>query len=151
MKLSTAELKAKELIKQYKLSDYKFMFDDAVSRFGYCSQTKKIISLSKTLTELNNEQAVIDTILHEIAHALTPHQNHNEVWQRVAKAIGSSGERCYDDKLTETPLAKWTAHCPNCSMDVLRAKRNRRLHCSKCYKANNRRFNKKFKFKWIRN
>ena len=151
MKLTNAQLKANELIKKYGLSDYKFEFDNAVSRFGYCSNTNKIISLSKKLTELNTEQAVIDTILHEIAHALTPYQNHNEVWQRVCKAIGGNGERCYDDKLTITPLSKWTAHCANCSEDVLRAKRNRRLHCGKCYKANNRRLNKKFKFKWIRN
>lgn len=146
-----AQILAEQLISQFGLTDYHFEFDNAVERFGYCSEHKKLISLSKQLTELNSQEAVKDTILHEIAHALTPHQNHNEVWQRVCKAIGGNGQRCYDNNETETPLTKYTAHCPNCSKDVLRNKKNKHLFCGDCYKSNNKRLNKKFKFKWIKN
>jgi predicted SprT family Zn-dependent metalloprotease len=52
---------------------YKFKFDNAKRRFGYCSYTDKEISLSKPLCEynLNNFYQINDTILHEIAHALS--------------------------------------------------------------------------------
>ena len=44
---------------------------------------------------LNSDEATIrDTILHEIAHALTPGQHHNDVWRRKATAIGCTGQRC---------------------------------------------------------
>ena len=151
MIVKEAQLLAEQLLKQYGLSDYHFEFDEAVSRFGYCCESKKLISLSRQLTEMNALEAVRNTILHEIAHALTPHQNHNEVWQRVCKAIGGNGQRCYDNNETETPLTKYTAHCPNCSKDVQYNRKRKRLFCGTCYKANNKRFNEEFKFKWIKN
>ena len=38
---------------------------------GTCSYVKKTIYLAKWYTELNDESEVRDTILHEIAHALS--------------------------------------------------------------------------------
>src|SRR5690606_36848092 len=106
MKIEMAEALAKELMQTYKLDDYSFQFDASVRRFGYCNNHTKIISFSKHLTELNSEDQVKSTILHEIAHALTPGCGHNEVWKRVARAIGDDGERCYDSDLVETPTHK---------------------------------------------
>jgi predicted SprT family Zn-dependent metalloprotease len=151
MKLLEAETLAKDLIEQYNITDYSFKFDNAVSRFGYCNDNDKIISISSNLTLLNEEKAVRLTILHEIAHALTPRQWHNDVWQRVCKAIGGNGERCYDDKETIRPLSKYTAHCPNCLKDTPRSKRRKNLYCGTCYKNNNKRLHAKFKLKWIKN
>ena len=36
-----------------------------------------------------------DTILHEVAHALTPGDNHGPLWRRVCRQIGARPERCY--------------------------------------------------------
>jgi hypothetical protein len=151
MNIKLAEQKAIELINKYGLSDYNFEFDNAVSRFGYCNNTDKKISLSKNLVELNSEEAVTSTIIHEIAHALTPNQGHNEVWQRVDRALGDDGKRCYDDT-TETPLAKYTAICPNCQLEITRNVKRKRLACSKCIQSTpSKRWSKKFMFKWRRN
>ena len=100
---------------------------------------------------MNSPEAIKDTILHEIAHGLTPHQGHNEVWIRVCKAIGGNGERCYDDDETNTPLTKWTAICPRCNTEILRMKKNKRLYCSKCLEKNGHRFAKDIKFRWSKN
>lgn len=150
MELTKVEILAKELMQKYGLDDYRFLFDTAVDRFGFCNNTDKIISLSGKLTELNEWPQIQDTILHEIAHALTPHCSHNEVWQRVAKAIGANGKRCYDDAEVETPMAKWTAKCPECGFTLQRHMRNKRLFCSSCHKKHGR-FAKSFQFKWILN
>ena len=52
---------------------YRFKFDNAKRRFGQCSYTNKRISLSKPLSSnnLDNFFQINDTILHEIAHALS--------------------------------------------------------------------------------
>lgn len=135
---------------KYGVTDFKFEWSDAKDLFGWCSNSQKIIKLSRVLVELNDEAQVTDTILHEIAHALTPGCAHNEIWRRVAKAIGANGERCYDGAEVETPVAKWTAKCPECGFTLQRHMRNKRLFCSDCHKKHGR-FAKSFQFKWIKN
>ena len=53
-------------------------------RFGQCDRTTKTISLSKELTRINDISKVKDTILHEIAHALTK-GGHNREWKLMVK------------------------------------------------------------------
>ena len=69
------------------------------SRAGQCKQKKKRIELQPTFIELNGDSIVQSTILHEIAHALTPKRGHNRFWKRKAVEIGHSGERCYSDSV----------------------------------------------------
>jgi predicted SprT family Zn-dependent metalloprotease len=106
--LMTKEYKVKVNGKTHLLTPtklgYKFKFDNAKRRFGYCSYTDKEISLSKPLCEynLNNFYQINDTILHEIAHALSYKihgrrgSGHCKRWVHVAKSIGCNGKRCYD-------------------------------------------------------
>jgi hypothetical protein len=62
------------------------------------------------------DHEVLDTILHEIAHALTPGHHHDQVWKRVARSIGANGERCYSDSshtyARMISLATWVGTCP---------------------------------------
>jgi len=41
-------------------------------------------------------ESVTMTILHEIAHALTPGDGHGKLWKKTAQSIGYSGARCGD-------------------------------------------------------
>ena len=66
---------------------------------GSCNWKKKIIYLQPMYVELNEEEEVTNTILHEIAHGLTPKHGHNKFWKRKAIEIGCNGERCYSDKV----------------------------------------------------
>ena len=69
------------------------------SRSGQCRQLKKRIEIQPTFVELNDAETVNQTLLHEIAHALTPKHGHNKFWKRKAIEIGHSGERCYSDSV----------------------------------------------------
>lgn len=141
MDLHAAEDMAISLMKQHKLTDdgyspshgWVFQFDRSKRRFGCCHYTRRIISLSKELTLLNDEEKVRDTILHEIAHALAPKgAGHGPVWRAMAKAIGCNGMRCYGSEVT-TPKGKWKAVCTTCGQTAYyhRRPRNQRA-CGKC-------------------
>lgn len=75
--------------------------DNAVRRFGACSPRKKRISLSRHLASINSDEETLDTVLHEIAHALAwvEHDEdcgHDERWQAIAARIGARPERTVD-------------------------------------------------------
>jgi predicted SprT family Zn-dependent metalloprotease len=144
MDLAVAERMARFLMRKHGLAgEWKFEFDRAVLRFGSCQWRRKKITLSAHLTELNDESQVRDTILHEIAHALAPPRaGHGKKWQKIARAIGCNGMRCYGDEVV-APQPKFVGTCPSCSMTVKRNRRNR-LSCAKC----DRRFNPKFLLVW---
>ena len=130
MELKQVEIMANDLISFY-CPEYTFKWDRAKRRFGYCSWTKKKISLSQPLVSLNSEFEVLDCILHEIAHALAFHEDHNEKWKQVAKSIGCNGERCYDNNIVKTPSMPYTGLCPGCNKTV-RAYRRTRIACKQC-------------------
>jgi hypothetical protein len=72
MNLIKTEKLANELLKKHGLINkgWRFEFDNAPRRFGCCKYRSKRITLSKKLTELNDEENVLDTILHEMAHLI---------------------------------------------------------------------------------
>lgn len=126
MKLADAEKLAYELMGQHKLfsNGWGFKFDNARVRFGLCAWSKKTISLSRHLTELNDEEQVRDTILHEIAHALAPKRaGHNRQWVYQCLQVGAKPQRCYSDTAVKTPERVVVGTCPNCERTVERFKR----------------------------
>lgn len=58
---------------------------------GWCVRPLKAIVISKPYAIWNEEHAVREMLLHEIAHALTTGL-HNDRWRRVFLEIGGSGE-----------------------------------------------------------
>ncbi len=72
-------------------------------RFGCCNFTRRRISLSRPLTFLNDEAEVRDTILHEIAHALTPKTGHGPAWKAMCLRIGAKPVRCFQTDEVVTP------------------------------------------------
>lgn len=120
-----AELLARKLIEECLPDEgWKFKFDNAKRRFGSCQYSTKTISLSRPLTIVNDESEVRNTILHEIAHALTPGHGHGYVWKKACELIGAKPERCYDDNKVNTPTAPYGLYCPSC--DVVVADRYRK-------------------------
>src|SRR4051794_7171378 len=104
MNLYAARDLAITLMRQHGLSDWTFRFDHARRRFGSCRTRLKLITLSRPLTFLNDEPQVRDTILHEIAHSLTPGDGHGPAWRRKCAEIGANPRRCYgDDEVISPP------------------------------------------------
>ena len=108
---------------------WQFQFDHARARAGQCRYDKKLISLSRHFTAHASHAEITDTILHEIAHALTPMRGHDRVWRQVALAIGCKAQRCHSLKFVE---AKYIQQCSNhCwKRDAHRKRKN--LVCRYC-------------------
>ncbi len=139
---------------------YTFKFDRSLTRFGSCfwgrrnSNDEKYISLSKHLVLINDIEQVRDTILHEIAHALTPYEGHNKTWQRKAIEIGCNGKRCYNSYGSEevnqpAELFKYIATCVNGHAHYRnkKPKQGRLQSCSICSKS----FDTRYILRWEEN
>lgn len=117
MKIEKANKIVKLLWKRAKLGHIKFRWGNMSRGFGYYQYRgngKETIVMSKPLTELNSQRVFQDALLHEVAHALVgPYNNHNKIWQRMAKRIGCTGTRCYPNSVT-LPRGKYRFKCPKC-------------------------------------
>lgn len=82
----------REELDKHNLIDWHIRFNNTVERrhsyLGLCSYKDKCIILNSYHIEIHPEPEVLNTIRHEIAHALTPGCGHNEVWSDKAKEIG---------------------------------------------------------------
>jgi len=139
--LDEAERLAHGHMEEWGLLDngWRFVFDNARSRFGQCSYRRRVISLSKHLVALNGVEEVNDTILHEIAHALTgAGHHHDHVWKDMCVRVGAKPETCYDSDLVQRPAHRWEGHCTNPNCDMVYKRQRLRKHirygasCGKC-------------------
>lgn len=88
MDLAIAEKGAKNLIAKH-IPTWDFKWSAAHTTLGKCDPRTKTIFLSKSITSINSEEEVIDTILHEIAHAIVGCGNgHNEIWKACCIRLG---------------------------------------------------------------
>jgi len=112
---------------------WKFDFSRSKRNFGLCNYRKKTLYLSPILVSLNSEKRVQNTILHEIAHALTPWHDHDIIWKIKCLEIGGDGKRCYSEvNTTCNDNARYRFRCPTCGKITLRFKRTRRVYfCGK--------------------
>ena len=135
MKVLEAYELATKLLEEHGLRQKGWVIDidNAKRRFGCCNFTKKEISLSRPLTEANHYVEVVDTILHEIAHALVgPGHGHDAVWKRMCVKIGAKPQRCYTSEDVVSVAGKYRAVCGGCGKEFTRFKRvarGRRVAC----------------------
>jgi predicted SprT family Zn-dependent metalloprotease len=111
-KLIWAEKTAVELMEHY-LPGWTFVWNDTKSFMGQCCNKTKVINLSKTFTLHRTLPETLDTILHEIAHGMTPtkYKPHGAEWKSQAVMLGAKPVSCATkDETTLTPeqlKAKW--------------------------------------------
>jgi len=101
MDLSIALKLAKKKLAEHGLSGWTASTLPRTKRTaGMCDHGKKTIYLSVHHTEKENEEEVLDTILHEIAHALCGmlRRPHCWIWKEKFISIGGSGETYYKQK-----------------------------------------------------
>lgn len=138
MELDAAHRLALALFAEHGLTDWSFRFDRAKRRLGCCNYTTQTISLSRSLTLLNDETTVRDTLLHEIAHALTPGDSHGSRWRDACRRIGAKPERCYQPDDVVQPAPRYRLVCPNCGDSHPRHRKTAMVYvCAPCCKRYN--------------
>lgn len=112
----------------------------------------KVVQLSTKLVELNDEERVRLTILHEVAHALTEGHGHDRVWRAKLLEIGGDGERTYSVKNTtiveRKPRVLLQAYCEEHG-NRGRTYQRRNKACSECcHKYNGGRYSEEFRIQY---
>ncbi len=133
MTLGTARELATRLMALHGLEGWTFAFDRARKRLGSCQPSVRRITLSSVLTRLNDDEVVRDTILHEIAHALTPGDGHGARWRAACRRIGARPERLVRSDEVVLPPAPHALVCDRCGSSYPRYRRSRlRYACGRC-------------------
>lgn len=95
-------------------SGWQFKLDNAKRRMGVCYRQTRVISISKPYTLVNSEDVILDTILHEIAHALAPAGvHHGFQWKLIAAQVGATPKACGGQEVTRV-ASDWEGHCHDC-------------------------------------
>lgn len=85
---------ANEVLRDEHLAEdgWTFTFNGRLRRaLGRCCYSDRTIELSRDFAVAHGlDEHVKDTILHEVAHALTPGHGHDKVWKRVARRLGAT-------------------------------------------------------------
>lgn len=119
---------------------WSFRWDNARRRAGCCWHSRKVISLSRHYVGLNivdRFDDIVDTILHEIAHALVgPGIGHGQQWKEACIKIGAAPIRICSAEVV-LPTGKYKAQCLCCGKEYRRHKPHRSkngsyLYCTKC-------------------
>jgi predicted SprT family Zn-dependent metalloprotease len=144
MQVSAALATGRRLLREHGLDDWSIVADRAKTRAGVCRFARRQIGISAPLTELHSEADVLDTILHEIAHALVgPQHGHDAVWRVKAREIGCSGERCVSSDAPRVP-GDWVGRCPAGHEKTRHRAPTRLMSCGQC----SRRFDARHLFTW---
>lgn len=129
------------LVSRYLPSDWTFGFDTAKKRAGACNFTRKRVTLSRYLAAKHPIEAMHQTLLHEIAHALAGHQaGHGPQWREIATRLGYVGGTTHELEVA-TEHATWIGTCPN-GHEVHRFRRPTATarSCAKCSRSFDRRY-----------
>lgn len=115
MKITEAVKLARQQMDQHGLVSWKVAVSRSKKTIGLCDYRQRTISLSYyAIPELSDEK-VKDTILHEIAHALTPGAGHGAEWKAMCRRIGANPNRVYRATQEEADSlaskAKYTVIC----------------------------------------
>ena len=114
MDIAALEREAGELLKRHGLSDWSFEMSGRLkSMLGLCDYNKRSIRVNRFYAENNPERVVLNTLLHEVAHALTPWHGHDSTWMAMAVRLGCTPERVSDEDIL-LPDGKFQAVCTNC-------------------------------------
>src|SRR5262249_5717563 len=125
---------AHELLTAHGLHDWSFRLNRSKVNMGLCKYGPRTIELSTHFVERNSDEAIRDTLLHEIAHALAGRAaGHGPLWKAMCLRVGARPERLSFEAVM--PAGRWRAKCNCCGALHHRHRRPKRMTgwwCCRC-------------------
>ncbi len=141
MKIEKVREIALDMMKKQKLRGWKIEFNNAIHGIGTCHFYDKVIKFSRKHCELASDTDVLDTIAHEVAHAVVGYNKgniHCDLWKAKCIELGGTGKVQWDDN--NTIPHKYKSVCKYCNTIYKRHTFKRNLSCSVC----DPKYNKKY-------
>lgn len=95
------------------------------SAMGRCRYTPCEVHLARWHIEQSDPAEVLDTLLHEAAHALAPERGHGREWKAWARRLGATPRARGHCRNSEQIDPKWHVECLNCGIAFDRRLRRR--------------------------
>lgn len=84
-------------MQEHGLVEWRYVRNNRLSQTaGRCKRYSRVIELAGWFLDNNTEDEIMETLLHEIAHALTPGHGHDRVWKLKCIEIGGKGLTYYN-------------------------------------------------------
>ncbi len=133
MDLKRLEQTAAYELRAHGLKGWTFAFSNAKRRLGVCKYATKRIEISEYYAANNPDASVLDTLRHEIAHALAgPSAGHGPRWKAIAVRLGATPRACETSSDLETVPGDWQATCPTCQKTFHLYRRPKRPDAYRC-------------------
>lgn len=143
---------AKSVLQQNGLNDWSLSVNSrAKSRHAQCNYTDKIIEFSrKTLTEEYPTRDFLNTVYHEVAHAIVgPGHGHDRVWREKHISLGGNGMTRSTINLNKNSDYKYVGICPrNSEHKRYKHRRSAKMFGISCGQCSPGKFDPELKFKW---
>ena len=102
-----------QILEAQGLTDWSCVVDNRPSvRRGQCRYGEREIGISGGFIETTPGLLILDTVLHEVAHALNRGDGHGDQWRATFRSLGGSGRRTDPEKSFTTSV--WEALCNDC-------------------------------------
>jgi predicted SprT family Zn-dependent metalloprotease len=133
----------RRLMNNYNLHHWRIGFNNRKRGMGLTSYKDKKIYLSRNLINFAPDDVIINTMLHEIAHAIDferrGRSSHDIRWQSIALQVGAKPSPYVDDdkiEYTKNIKEKYNYVCECCGIVVRTYRRLKNIdnrYCSDCY------------------
>lgn len=115
MDLQGLEAIASREMTKHGLAGWTFGLANTKRQLGVCKYRKKRIEIGEYNALNSSQESVLDTLLHEIAHAIAgPKAGHGPVWKAVAIRLGATPRACDNSPETVVKPGDWQATCLAC-------------------------------------
>lgn len=133
MDLEELAFVASQEMRKHGLHGWTFGLTRSKRQLGVCKFRSKRIEIAEYHARNNPAATVLDTLLHEVAHAIAgPAAKHGPKWKAVAIRVGATPRACDSSDETVVTPGDWQASCPACERRYHRYRRPKSLSGYRC-------------------
>lgn len=133
MDLKELEAIASREMTKHGLQGWSFGFAKTKRRLGACKFRLNRIEIARYYAQNSPQETVLDTLLHEIAHALAgPAAHHGPAWKATAIRLGAIPRACETSDKAVVKPGDWQTTCPACKKTIHRYRKPKILSGYRC-------------------